>query len=361
MVRRSMAAWERRGGLEQFRSRLIDGMLARGYARGFAESIFQQILGFGAYGFPQAHAASFALLAYVSSWLRCHQHAAFAAGLLNSQPMGFYAPAQLVADARRHGVVFRAVDVQASDWDCTLEHGTDGTPEVRLGLRLIAGLQEAEGQRIVTARSSAPFTDMTSLAHRARLDRHTLTLLANAGALRALASHRRAALWGALGTERLPGMLAGTSAREPVLPLRPPGEAGELLADYRSLGLTLGRHPLALLRRSLSALQVRRADELPRLPSGRRVRVAGIVTHRQRPETASGVLFMSLEDESGVTNLIVWPGVLQQQRQAVLASRLLIAQGEIQSESGVIHVIAEKVRDYSHWLGALPTRSRDFH
>ncbi|MEJ1962940.1 MAG: error-prone DNA polymerase [Gammaproteobacteria bacterium] len=360
-VRRSMAAWQRRGGLEQFREKLISGMLERHYSAEFAESIYQQILGFGSYGFPMSHSASFALLAYASSWLRCHHHPAFVAGLLNSQPMGFYAPAQLVADARRRGVVFRSVNVAASDWDCTLEGNADGRPEVRVGFRLIAGLQEAEGLRIETARSDGPFEDVESLAHRAQLNRRTLSLLARAGALASLASHRRAAHWRAIGVERLPGALAGASSREPALELPAPNEAQELVADYQSLGLTLGRHPLALLRKKLRRLRVRRADELASIESGSRVRIAGLVTHRQRPETASGVVFMSLEDESGVTNLIVWNRVQKEQRQAVFASRLLIVQGELQSEMGVIHVIAHQLRDYSHWLGSLPTLSRDFH
>jgi error-prone DNA polymerase len=359
-VRRSMAAWQRRGGLEQFRDKLISGMLERNYSREFAESIYQQILGFGSYGFPMSHSASFALLAYASSWLRCHHHPAFVAGLLNSQPMGFYAPAQLVADARRRGVIFRSVDIARSDWDCTLEPNEKGEPEVRIGLRLIGGLQEAEGLRIEAARAQAPFEDVDSIAYRAQLNRRAMSLLARAGALAGLTRHRRAAHWRAIGIERLPGILAGASSREPSLELPAPNEAQELVADYQSLGLTLGRHPIALLRRKLQRLKVRRSDELARIESGTRVRVAGLVTHRQRPETASGVVFMSLEDESGVTNLIVWTRVQSTQRQAVFASRLLVVQGELQSEMGVIHVIAQKLRDYSHWLGSLPTSSRDF-
>jgi error-prone DNA polymerase len=359
-VRRSMGAWERRGGLEQFRDRLINGMIERHYTREFAESVYQQILGFGSYGFPMSHSASFALLAYASSWLRCHHHPAFVAGLLNSQPMGFYAPAQLVSDARRHGVVFRSVDIAQSDWDCTLEANSEGKPEVRLGFRLIAGFQEAEGLRIEAARRAQPFEDVESLAHRAALNRRALSLLARAGALSGLARHRRAAHWSAIGVERLPGALAGASAREPTLDLPPPSEAQELIADYQSLGLTLGRHPVALLRRKLRRLQVRRSDELTAVESGTPVRVAGVVTHRQRPETASGVVFMSLEDEAGVTNIIVWASVQQEQRQAVFGARMLIVQGELQSEMGVIHVVARKLRDYSHWLGSLPTHSRDF-
>jgi error-prone DNA polymerase len=360
-VRRSMAAWQRRGGLEQYRDKLIAGMLARGYTPEFATQIYQQILGFGSYGFPEAHSASFALLAYASSWLRCHNHPAFVAGLLNSWPMGFYAPAQLVFDARRNGVAFRPVDVQHSDWDCTLERGPEGRPEVRLGLRLVAGLPEKQGLAVESQRhANGPFNSVDELAHRTQLPKRSIALLAQAAALDCIAGHRRQAHWRAIGIERLPGALAGASAQEETLPLPKPNEGEEIIADYRSLGLTLKRHPLALLRRKLDRLRVFRATDLRQVASGRKVRVAGIVTHRQRPETASGVIFMSLEDETGITNLIVWPSVQTEQRQPVFCGHLLVVQGELQSEMSVIHVIAAKLRDYSHWLGKLSTSSRDF-
>ena len=361
-VRRSMAAWQRRGGLQQYRDKLIAGMLARGYSSEFANRIYQQILGFGSYGFPEAHSASFALLAYASSWLRCHHHPAFVAGLLNSWPMGFYAPAQLIYDARRHDVVFRGVDVQVSHWDCTLERGTGGGgPEVRLGLRLVSGLPEEQGRAIEAQRlQHGAFTSVDELAHRAQLPKRSLSLLAQAAALDSLAGHRRQAHWRAIGIERLPGALAGASAKEGTLSLPQPNEGEEILADYRSLGLTLKRHPLALLRAKLDRLRVLRAVDLRERVSGQTVRVAGIVTHRQRPETASGVIFMSLEDETGISNLIVWPSVQAQQRQPVFSAHLMVVQGELQNEMNVIHVIAEKVRDYSHWLGRLQVDSRDF-
>ena len=359
-VRRSMAAWQRRGGLEQYRDKLMAGMLARGYTPEFATQIYQQILGFGSYGFPEAHSASFALLAYASSWLRCHHHPAFVAGLLNSWPMGFYAPAQLVFDARRNGVTFRPVDIQHSNWDCTLERGPEGQPEVRLGLRLVGGLPEAQGLAIEQQRLNGPFNSVDELAHRTQLPKRSIALLAQAAALDSIAGHRRQAHWRAIGIERLPGALAGASAREDALPVPAPEEGEEIIADYRSLGLTLKRHPLALLRRKLATLRVLRATDLRQVASGRKVRVAGIVTHRQRPETASGVIFMSLEDETGITNLIVWPSVQAEQRQPVFSGHLLVVQGELQSEMNVIHVIVEKVRDYSHWLGKLSTPSRDF-
>ncbi len=356
-VRRSMAAWQRKGGLADYRDKLMAGMLERGYSAQFAESIYHQILGFGSYGFPQSHSASFALLVYTSAWLRRHAPAAFVAGLLNSWPMGFYAPAQLVNDARRNGVVFLPVDVRSSEWDCTLEAGPDREPQVRLGLRMVSGLVEAQGRAIAAAR---PYEDLDELAHRARLPQRSMELLARAGALATLAGHRRQAHWGAIGVERLPGALAGASAREKALGLEAPSEGENIVADYRGMGLTLGRHPLALIRGKLERLKAYRAADLPTLNSGMTIRVAGIVTHRQRPETASGVIFMSLEDETGISNLIVWPRVQHTQREAIFGARLMVVQGELQSEMGVIHIIADKVRDYSHWLGRIKTGSRDF-
>jgi error-prone DNA polymerase len=360
-VRRSMAAWQRRGGLAEYRDKLLAGMLERGYTSEFAEQIYNQILGFGSYGFPQSHSASFALLVYASAWLKCHSHAAFTAGLLNSWPMGFYAPAQLVNDARRAGVMFRPIDVQHSEWDCTLEANENGIPEIRLGLRMVAGLVEEQGRAIAEQRlGNGVYADLDELAHRAHLPKRAMQLLAQAGALASIAGHRRLAHWGALGVERLPGILAGRSAREESLPFSSPSEGEDIVSDYRGMGLTLGRHPLALLRKKLDRLHVRRAAELSTLRSGLKVRVAGIVTHRQRPETASGVIFMSLEDETGISNLIVWPGVQESQREAVFGARMMVVQGELQNEMNVIHVIARKMRDYSHWLGRVLTDSRDF-
>jgi len=330
--------------------------------REFSEQIYNQILGFGSYGFPQSHSASFALLVYSSAWLKCHAPAAFTAGLLNSWPMGFYAPAQLVNDARRHGVQFRPIDVQHSDWDCTLEANDQGTAEVRLGSRMVVGLVEDQGRAIAHLRASAgPYTDIDELGHRAHLPKRSLELLAHAGALASLAGHRRRAHWGAIGVERLPGILAGQSAREAALAISAPSEGEDIVADYRGMGLTLGRHPLALLRRKLNRLRVKRAAELNELKTGLTVRVAGIVTHRQRPETASGVIFMSLEDETGISNLIIWTNIQQQQREAVFSARLMVVEGELQNEMNVIHVVARKCKDYSHWLGRIQTDSRDFH
>jgi len=360
-VRRSMAAWQRRGGLAEYRDKLMSGMLERGYTSQYAEQIYHQILGFGSYGFPQSHSASFALLVYSSAWLKCHAHAAFTAGLLNSWPMGFYAPAQLVNDARRAGVVFRPIDVQHSEWDCTLEANEHGAPEIRLGLRMVAGLVEGQGHAIAQQRlTHGEYPDLDELAHRAHLPKRAMQLLAQAGALASVAGHRRLAHWGAIGVERLPGILAGRSAREQNLPLSAPSEGEDIISDYKGMGLTLGRHPLALLRKKLDRLRVQRAADLRELKSGMRVRVAGIVTHRQRPETASGVIFMSLEDETGMSNLIVWPRVQETQREAVFGAHMMVVEGELQNEMNVIHVVAQKMRDYSHWLGRIRTGSRDF-
>lgn len=365
-VRRSMAAWQRRGGLHHLEQKLKDGMRENGYAEEFADRIYQQILGFGDYGFPESHASSFARLVFASAWLKRRHPAAFCAGLINSWPMGFYAPAQLIADARRHGVQFRPADVSVSDWDCRLEdsgeYDTKGRPipAVRLGLRLLSGIAEADGLAVMRARDAMPFRDADDLAHRAGLSRRTLDALARGDALRSLHGHRHRARWAAAGVERLPGFLQGRSATEKEMPLPAPGEGADIVADYRSTGLTLRRHPLALLRPRLDRLRVQQARHLAQLPNGREVRVAGIVTHRQRPGTASGVMFMSLEDETGLSNLIVWPKILEQQRQHLLASSLMIVAGELQNENGVINVVVRKARDYSRWLGNLRTESRDF-
>ncbi len=389
-LRRSMAAWRRKGGLEKFEQQLIDGMGARGYAEGFARQIYQQILGFGEYGFPESHSASFALLVYVSAWLKRYEPAAFCAALLNSLPMGFYGPSQLVQDARRHGVEVRPADVTTSEWDCTLEEirpaesGSDAnlrqglppaigrnedscptpillSPALRLGLRLVAGLSESGARRIVEARSAQPFASVADLAHRARLDRRDLACLAEADALAALAGHRHDAAWGVAGVERLPALLAGSvfDTADPVLP--PPTEGQDIVADYRTLSLTLRRHPLALLRDKLQRRRLATAAEIARAPPGRIVRTAGIVIGRQRPDTASGVVFVTLEDETGATNVIVWRDVGERQRRELLGAKLLAVFGKVEREGQVVHVLAGRLADLSALLGDLQTRSRDFH
>jgi len=361
-VRRSMAAWKRRGGLQHFYERLSQGMAARGYAPEFIESIYQQILGFGSYGFPMSHAASFALLTYVSCWMRCHEPAAFCAALLNAQPMGFYAPAQLVADARRSGVQFRPVDVQISDWDCSLERNAAGAAEVRLGLNQISGLPAAEALQMLQRRPLVGFASVQDLVERSQVSRKSINCLANAGALKALAGHRHAARWQAAAAAIAGPLLQGArGAAEPQLALPLPSEAQDLVADYRHLGLTLGRHPLALLRPKLMRRQVVPASRLKAIDDGRIITVAGIVTHRQRPQTASGVVFATLEDETCSTNLVIWAKVFEAQREAIVKARLLLVRGKLQSEQGVIHVVAYRTEDCTAWLGQLPTGSRDFH
>jgi error-prone DNA polymerase len=353
-LRRSMAAWKKKGGLEPFEQRLVRGMLERGYKREFAESIYRQILGFGEYGFPESHSASFALLVYVSAWIKHHRPDAFLAGLLNSQPMGFYAPAQLVQDARRHDVEVRAADACVSDWDCALEDRA-----VRLGLRMVGGLSEDAGKRIVAAR---PFRSVAELAQRAALDRKALRCLASAGALQRLAGHRRLAHWAASGAQSRPAL--GVPLEAEIPGLAAPTEGEEIVADYASLGLTLGRHPVALLRESLDRLGHASAQDLRGRSHGTLARAAGLVTCRQRPDTASGVIFVTLEDETGTVNVVVWTNVAERQRKELLTAQLLGVEGRIERDGEVVHLVARRLRDHSRLLarlaGPLAAPSRDF-
>jgi error-prone DNA polymerase len=373
-MRRAMAAWRRDGHVDQFEQRIKDGMAARGYDAEFADSIFKQICGFGEYGFPESHAYSFALLAYVSAWLKCHEPAIFVAALLNSQPMGFYAPSQLVQDAKRHGVEVRPIDVGASDWDCTLEHPSPVRPElvegsaqpaIRLGLRLASGFAEASAERITQARRISAFASVDDLARRARLDARDLQTLAHADALQSLAGHRRRQLWSAAGQGRPEtALLADAPIIEPAHEQPDLFEAseGEAIAlDYASTGLTLRRHPLALLRERISRRGWRSAEQLAQLKDGASAWACGIVTMRQQPETAKGVIFVTLEDETGSVNIIVWRHVRERQRPALLRSRLLAVAGQWQSKDGTTHLIARRLVDMTPWLGAVATNSRDFH
>jgi error-prone DNA polymerase len=360
-----MGAWKRSGGLDPFRERLLSGMHAKGYSSEFAQRIYQQMLGFGEFGFPESHALSFALLVYDSAWLKCHEPAAFTCALLNSQPMGFYAPAQLVRDARAHGVEVRAVDACKSHWDSTLERREDGEPALRLGLRLVKSLSQSGAERLVAARNTCAFRSIGDLGVRAALDRGDLEALAAAGALAALSGNRHLAFWEVAGTERplplAPAATSPASVTEGRPLLSAPTEGQAIAADYASLGLTLGRHPLALLRKRLSAAALSCAAELIAAGNGARVRTAGIVIMRQRPSTASGVTFITLEDESGQVNVIVWESVGREQRRAMIESRLLEVHGELQHQEGVTHLIAHRLIDRSPLLGELTTRSRDFH
>jgi error-prone DNA polymerase len=359
-LRRSMAAWKRKGGLEHFEKRLVDGMRERHYDEQFARQIYKQILGFGEYGFPESHAASFALLVYVSSWLKCYEPAAFTCALLNSQPMGFYSPSQLTQDLRRHDGSILAADVCVSQWECTLE-SLQSSPALRLGLCMVKGLPETSGKKIVAARAAHAFAGIDDLARCADLNRHDMTALAAAGALGSLSGHRRNAMWDVIGVERMPSLLTESSFDEAPATLIAPSEGEDIVADYASLGLTLGRHPLALLRERLQRQHMLTAAELRNLPHGRIARVTGLVTGRQRPGTASGVTFVTLEDETGMVNVIVWRDLAERQRKELLRSNLLTVYGTLERAGEVVHLIAGRLHDQSALLGKLTTRSRDFH
>ena len=366
-LRRSMAAWKRKGGLEPFERRLVDGMRERGYDEAFARQIYQQILGFGEYGFPESHAASFALLVYVSSWLKHYEPAAFTCALLNSQPMGFYSPSQLVQDLRRHDVPVLSPDANVSEWECTLEEAasegdvSSAGPALRLGLCLVKGLSQAGGERVAATRKQAPFANVDDLVRRAALNQRDSEALAAAGALASLSGHRRSAVWDVSGIERLPAVLERSTIVEAPAVLAAPGEGEDIVADYASLGLTLGRHPVALLRERLARQRMSSAAELKSLPHGRIARVTGLVTGRQRPGTASGVTFVTLEDETGMVNVIVWRDLAERQRKELLRSSLLTVYGTLEREGEVVHLIAGRLRDQTALLGNLIARSRDFH
>ena len=422
-LRRSMAAWKRKGGVHKFHDRLVGGMVERGYTAEFAEGIFKQIEGFGEYGFPESHAASFALITYVSCWLKHHEPASFLCAMLNSQPLGFYSSSQLVQDAKRHGVVVLPVDVMVSDWDCGLEGAvlaSDGKSEksgssfwgripislrsevehppgrtegsgildsdpnncgakqraVRLGLRLVSGLHEATAQRIVSARSESPFTSTEDLASRAALDAGDLKALASADALMALSGHRRQQVWDASALKPAPPLLKDAPIEEDFLELPAASEGEEVVFDYAATGLTLRRHPLEILRPQLAQTSVAgkkllSSVQLHHLPSGRRVATCGIVTMRQQPQTAKGVVFVTLEDEAGNINVIVWKALREKQRTELLRSRLMAVYGDWQRDDGsgdtaqqgkgeVRHVIARRLQDLTPMLGSLGTASRDF-
>lgn len=371
-LRRAMGAWRRRGVMEAFRKKLIDGMLANGYAADFADRVFRQIQGFGDYGFPESHAASFALLVYVSAWLKCYYPAAFTAALLNSQPMGFYAPAQLVADARKHGVEVRPVDVNESTWDCTLEPVGQAArlpaedkraacpTALRLGLRLVHGLARRHAEAIVQNRRDGPFVSFDDFARRTALSGAVLQKLAQADAFRSLRLDRRSALWRSLPS-REPFPLfddvdeAGTT---PALPAMGPLE--EVLADYGSAGLSLRQHPMAFLRPRLDELGVQPASRLSELDVDCRLKVAGVVLLRQRPSTAKGITFVTLEDETGMLNLIIRQSVWERNRRVARSASVMLAHGRLQKEAGVIHVLVTRLEDLSAKLAELHAKSRDF-
>jgi error-prone DNA polymerase len=354
-LRRAMAAWRRKGGLEPFREKLLAGMAARGYPPEFAERLYRQIEGFGEYGFPESHAASFALLVYVSAWLKRHEPAAFLVGLLDSQPMGFYSPSQLVQDARRHGVAVLPPDVMASEWATTMERDA-----VRLGLHMVKGLGQAAGERIVKVRiGGTPITSVAELARRAGLDRGDLEALAAAGALKPLSGHRFGAAWEAAAVSIRRDLLDAVPVAEMAAELPIPTEGMDLVADYASLGLTLGRHPMMLLRDRLDR-RYATADFLRKMAHNAPARCVGLVTCRQRPGTANGVIFVTLEDETGLANVIVHPRLVERQREELLGARLLGVLGVLQREGDIVHLIARRLVDHSVLLGRLSVASRDF-
>ncbi|SPO55343.1 Error-prone DNA polymerase [Pseudomonas sp. JV551A1] len=361
-LRRSMAAWKRHGGLEPHRERLVQGMLRNGYDLAFAERIFEQIKGFGSYGFPESHAASFALLCYASSWLKCHEPAIFTCALVNSWPMGFYSPDQLLQEARRQGIEVRPVDVCHSDWDCTLEPEPGEALAIRMGLRLVRGVAEADVRRLEQARAQRPWRDVEDLCLRAGLDPRARAHLADAGALRALASDRHQARWQVAAVQpQLPLFADMQALPESTVELPVPSVAEDLMADYQTLGTTLGPHPLTLLRPRLRALGCRSSRELQDVGHGDNIAVAGLVVGRQRPQTASGVTFVTLEDEHGMVNVVVWRELAERQRRALVGSQLLKVSGRLEQEKGVRHLIARRLEDVSPLLQGLDVRSRDFH
>jgi error-prone DNA polymerase len=357
-LRRAMGAWRRPGIIDQFRKKLIDGMQARGLSGEFAEQVFNQIRGFGEYGFPESHAASFALLVYVSAWLKCYYPAAFAAALINSQPMGFYSPSQLIRDARAHGVRVLPIDVNFSGWDCRLQSSA-----LRLGLRLINGLPKAAAEKIEAAQAAEPFTSLGDFVRRTGLSQAIAAKLAEADAFSSLAIDRRAALWQALGQEKrsrnMP-LLSQLSDEEPSAPLPPMPLVEQVFADYRTSGMSLKAHPVGFFREQLNGMRVTPAGELDKTRDGRHLRVAGIVLLRQRPGTAKGITFATIEDETGLANLVIRPQIWERYYKVARGSPAWIAHGCLENNEGVIHLVVNRLEDLAALLGELKIRSRDF-
>ncbi|MBE9397017.1 error-prone DNA polymerase [Pontibacterium sp. N1Y112] len=368
-LRRAMAAWRRTGYIRQYQQKLVDGMLERGYELDFAQRICRQIEGFGEYGFPESHAASFALLVYISAWLKCHHPAAFCCSLLNSQPMGFYTPAQLIQDAQRHGVTVLPVDLNASGWDHSLEPRSpvDTLPEdqyrsLRLGLRLIKGLSKRGAEALIEARPATGYQSVSQARQRCRLSRSDWDALAAAGAMNSISEHRYQARWELLADTpwlELDSDPVAAIHDDPIR-LAAPDEQSDLEEDFRNTGVSLGRHPLALMREQGVLPRCLKAEQLTECRHGQLVHVAGLVTNRQRPGTASGVTFVTLEDESGQINLVVWQATAKAQRRALLAANILQVSGVLEREGEVIHVVAGRLQDISFQWDALKVKSRDF-
>jgi error-prone DNA polymerase len=336
-------------------------LLKLGATAEFAAQLFEQIKGFGSYGFPESHSASFANIVYVSSWLKCHEPAAFACALLNAQPMGFYGPSQIVQDAQRHRVQVRPVDVRYSEWDCTLEEADSASPALRLGFRQVHGFSEDVAQRLSRARAQKTFGDVADLCARTGLNKPQQEALAEADALRGLAGHRHRARWAIIGVEAQLPLFGHSSPQEQEVMLPPPSQEENTLADYARIGLSLGRHPVAQIRARLRAARCKDSRTLRTQAHESHVRAAGLVTQRQRPQTASGITFVTLEDEHGPINVIVWRDVAERQRRILLESRLLAVDGRWEHVDGVSHLIAHRLIDMSALLGSLDSRSRDFH
>ena len=363
-LRRAITNWGKNSKLLTFENKLKTGMLNRGYSAEFADQLFNQIKGFGGYGFPESHSASFALLAYVSAWFKRHHPGAFYVGLLNSQPMGFYTPSQLIQDAERHGISALPVDVNASEWD----HQLLSTPQsqqntIRLGLRLVKGLSKRGAEQLIDARRTGLFQSVIDLKRRAKLDKDDLEALSAADTLSSLSGHRHKTHWAVMAVKEAQPLLMDehSSADEGAFAIAPPSMTENVLFDYQSTGLTLRTHPLALLRQQSPFDQCRKQSELITMGNRRFVRTAGLVTCRQRPGTASGVVFLTLEDETGNINVVVWPGVQEQFRAALMTAQLLLIKGTVESRDGVTHVIASALYDHSHALSRLAVKSRDFH
>jgi error-prone DNA polymerase len=352
-----MATFRSKGNIELLQEKMVGRMVKRGYDPDFAQRCFDQIKGFGDYGFPESHAASFAHLVYVSSWLRWKYPAAFAAALLNSQPMGFYAPAQIVRDAKEHGVEVREVDVNHSDWDCTLEDGA-----LRLGLRQVDGLQRDAADRLVSARGDRAYQSVEELLSRGRVPAHAIQRLAAADAFRSIGLDRRAALWDSRALKQAPDLplFAAAQARdegveaEPAeLPHMPLAE--HVISDYQTIRLSLKAHPMHFLRAHYQAAKFVTAEQLHSIRDGKRLAIAGVVLIRQRPGTSKGVVFITIEDETGIANLVVWPKVFEKQRKIVMGARLMAVHGIVQrdEDGGVIHVIAHRLEDHTPMLSRL--------
>jgi error-prone DNA polymerase len=366
-LRRAMATFKFTAGVSRFREKLITGMVARGYDAAFAERTFKQLEGFGSYGFPESHAASFAKIAYASPWMKCHHPDVFCCAILNAQPMGFYAPAQLVRDAQAHGIEVRSVDINHSRWDCTLEQTQNPRRfAVRLGLRMVHGLANADAGLIPIVRAEQPFTSIEDLWLRAGISAKALKHLAEADAYGSLGVSRRDALWtiGGLSDEVMP-LFAAADERdrmirpelvEPAVDLVPMTEGREVVEDYRSKGLTLRRHPVSFLRHELTERRISSCEELHWVRDGQRVTVAGLVLVRQKPGSAKGVTFMTIEDETDVANLVIWSSVFEKHRRLILSSGMIGCRGRLQREGGVTHLIAEHFIDLSDLLRSVAER-----